>query len=152
MTVNHQQTNQVWSNLSQIWTKLKLPDPSRSGELSGKSLQSFRVGLLGSFPHLQQTSRIMVPVRMVAAQRLGQPWVRKRGVCLQHLARAWLQLHRSSQNSLKKRKQIKSLDSGRICCSETVHRFRVISGWRGRGMELSTLQESESKRLKAPQW
>jgi len=35
------------------------------------------------------------------------------------------------------------------CCNQTGHRLRVISGWGGRGMGLPTLQESESKRLKA---
>lgn len=41
------------------------PEPTRSVELSGNLLKSFSVGFLGSFPHLQQTNRIMAPVRVV---------------------------------------------------------------------------------------
>lgn len=108
------------------------------------------MGYLGLFPQLQQTRGFTVPGRAAAAQGLGQPCVREQGACWQCLAPGWLELCPSNQNSLRERKQINHLIHGESCHNQTCRRLRVISGWGGRGMGLSTLQESESKRLKAP--
>lgn len=64
-----------WQLVTNRWIRIQFNQnrseqnlkPRRSVKLLMKLLKSFCVGYLGSFPQLQQTSRIMVQARVAAA-------------------------------------------------------------------------------------